>query len=99
MVQRLAPEKDSSHALKALVHLKDLNQKRSSKLPFSVDGINTIHLVIAGDGPARKSLEALVAKHDLPVTFLGNLKNDQLPPLYRAADVFITCSTSETYGK
>ena len=28
----------------------------------------------------------------------GNLPNGELPPLYRAADVFVTCSTSETYG-
>ena len=26
------------------------------------------------------------------------MPNDQLPPLYRAADVFVTCSTSETFG-
>ena len=26
------------------------------------------------------------------------MPNTQLPPLYRAADVFVTCSTSETYG-
>ena len=26
------------------------------------------------------------------------MKNDRLPPLYRAADAFVTCSTSETYG-
>ena len=48
-----------------------------------------IRLVIAGDGPARKTLEQFAAANGLPVTFLGNLKNDALPPLYRAADVFI----------
>ena len=34
----------------------------------------------------------------MPVTFTGNVKNDRLPPLYRAADAFVTCSTSETFG-
>ena len=32
------------------------------------------------------------------MTFVGNLPNNTLPQLYRAADVFVTCSTSETYG-
>ena len=32
------------------------------------------------------------------MTFVGNLSQTALPPLYRAADVFVTCSTSETYG-
>jgi len=57
-----------------------------------------LHVVIAGDGPARRELAAFAERHALPVTFTGNVKNDRLPPLYRAADAFVTCSTSETYG-
>lgn len=98
MVQRLAIEKDTIHALEALNALRSGLPSGSPKLPFSLDGKRAIHFVLAGDGPARRSLEAYVAANALPATFLGNLSNDRLPPLYRAADVFVTCSTSETFG-
>ena len=66
--------------------------------PLSLDGQRPLHLLIAGDGPSRKTLESYGKQHDLPITFAGNLPNTDLPPLYRAADIFVTCSTSETYG-
>ena len=64
----------------------------------SLDGKRPVHLVIAGDGPSRKGLDAYAHEHNVPVTFVGNLPNTDLPPLYRAADLFVTGSTSETYG-
>ena len=95
MVQRLAPEKCTDHALQALRRLPIEN---GARVVQTDEGKLPVHLVVAGDGPARKSLEAYAEKSNppLPVTFLGNLPNTQLPPLYRAADVFLTCSTSET---
>ena len=63
--------------------------------PLEVDG-RVLKLVIAGDGPARKELGQYAADRALPVTFVGNLSQTALPPFYRAADVFVTCSTSET---
>ena len=63
--------------------------------PLEVDG-RVLKLVIAGDGPARKELGQYAAERALPVTFVGNLSQTALPPFYRAADVFVTCSTSET---
>mmetsp|Transcript_62363 Transcript_62363/g.103729 ORF Transcript_62363/g.103729 Transcript_62363/m.103729 type:complete len:541 (-) Transcript_62363:276-1898(-) len=110
MVQRLAPEKDSIHLLEALNGLKKQQPASNGKIRYhsqssctiggwlSLDGKRRVHVLIAGDGPAKPSLTAYATQHQLPVTFLGNLKNDRLPPLYRAADVFVTCSTSETYG-
>lgn len=65
---------------------------------LSLDGRRPVHLAIAGDGPSRATLEAYASEHELPCTFLGNLPNSALPPLYRASDAFLTCSTSETYG-
>lgn len=65
--------------------------------PLEVDG-RLLKLVIAGDGPARRELGQFAAERALPVTFVGNLSQTALPPLYRSADVFVTCSTSETYG-
>jgi len=95
MVQRLAPEKDTQVALEALAALKELRPKAFAKT----------WLVVAGDGPARESLELKASelfrgKDDAPgrVTFLGAVKNERLPSLYRSADVFITCSRSETFG-
>jgi glycosyltransferase involved in cell wall biosynthesis len=110
MVQRLAPEKDTMHALEALLQLRDGPEALaaakagkgkgkasvSSRAICSIDGKRPIRLVVAGDGPARKSLVNFAERFKLPVTFTGNVKNDRLPPLYRAADVFVTCSTSET---
>jgi len=93
MVQRLAPEKGTMRCLEALAEVP-----RAKNQPLTLDGTRPVHLVIAGDGPSRKALEAFAKQHDLPVTFAGNLPNAELPPLYRAADLFVTCSTSETYG-
>ena len=56
-----------------------------------------LKLVIAGDGPARRELGQFAAERALPVTFVGNLSQTALPPLYRSADVFVTCATSEAH--
>ena len=93
MVQRLAPEKGTMRCLEALAEIPRVAGK-----PLSLDGQRPLHLLIAGDGPSRKTLESYGKQHDLPITFAGNLPNTDLPPLYRAADIFVTCSTSETYG-
>jgi glycosyltransferase involved in cell wall biosynthesis len=84
MVQRLAPEKDTQKALKALAD--------------AASSGDDVHLIIVGDGPARLELEKQAALQTLPTTFLGSVPNVELPTLYRAADVFITCSISETFG-
>ncbi|HXZ03485.1 MAG TPA: glycosyltransferase family 1 protein, partial [Ktedonobacteraceae bacterium] len=55
------------------------------------------HLVIVGDGPALKEVQQDVA--DLPVTFTGYLKGEQLARAYASADVFAFPSTSETFGQ
>ena len=55
------------------------------------------HLVIVGDGPALKEVQQDVA--DLPVTFTGYLKGEQLASAYASADIFAFPSTSETFGQ
>ncbi len=55
------------------------------------------HLVIVGDGPALKEIQQDVA--DLPVTFTGYLKGEQLASAYASADIFAFPSTSETFGQ
>lgn len=58
-------------------------------------------LVIAGEGPARASLERVVAKRGLGdnVRFVGYLeRKTELPACYCAADVFVFASKTETQG-
>lgn len=58
-------------------------------------------LVIAGEGPARPSLERAVAKRGLTnnVRFVGYLeRRAELPACYCAADVFVFASKTETQG-
>lgn len=49
---------------------------------------------VVGDGPARKSLE----KKYPDVHFLGAYPQEELPPFYRAADVFVFPSLTDTFG-
>lgn len=58
-------------------------------------------LVIAGEGPARMSLERAAAKRGLAdhVRFVGYLeRKTELPACYCAADVFVFASKTETQG-
>ena len=55
------------------------------------------HLVIVGDGPALKEIQQAVG--DVPVTFTGYLKEEELATAYASADVFAFPSTSETFGQ
>jgi glycosyltransferase involved in cell wall biosynthesis len=55
------------------------------------------HLVIVGDGPALKEIQQDVA--ELPVTFTGYLRREQLASAYASADIFAFPSTSETFGQ
>lgn len=62
-------------------------------------------MVIAGDGPARGQLEALVARHrlDRHVLLMGVVSHDRMPALLRAADVLVmpsipTYRAEESFG-
>jgi len=57
-------------------------------------------LVIVGDGPYRKYLENLVTSLKLQhrVTFTGFLQKEVLASWYKAADIFLFASTTETQG-
>lgn len=86
-VGRVAYEKNIDFLLRMM---QQLNHQRSDAL-----------LVIAGEGPALKSLrkaaEALQLQDN--VMFIGYLdRNTQLNACYRAADVFVFSSKSETQG-
>lgn len=57
-------------------------------------------LMIAGDGPAKKSLEEQVEDMGLQdaIIFTGMINHDQVGDYYRMANVFVSSSDSETQG-
>lgn len=57
-------------------------------------------LVIAGDGPQASILQSLVKNLEVArrVDFTGQVPHNQLPNLYRQADLFVTASIIETQG-
>jgi phosphatidylinositol alpha-1,6-mannosyltransferase len=60
-----------------------------------------VKLLIAGDGPERKNLEALAKKEwiNTSVQFLGEIKDEELPALYASAQVFVlTPREAEGFG-
>ena len=86
-VGRVAHEKNIDFLVKMLVQLK-------ARIP-------DILLVIAGEGPAEAHIRALVSTLNLQgnVLFVGYMKrNSELLDCYRAADVFVFASRTETQG-
>ena len=86
-VRRLVPRMGLSDLLRAVTRLAG-------------EGCHT-RLAIAGDGPERPRLLALANQLGIAdaVSFLGRVPDDQLPDLYRAADVFVLPTRSlEGYG-
>jgi glycosyltransferase involved in cell wall biosynthesis len=48
-----------------------------------------LQLAIGGEGPLRSELEALASSLKVNARFLGYVSDDDLPSLYRAADLFV----------
>ncbi|KIC41155.1 glycosyl transferase family 1 [Ruegeria sp. ANG-R] len=55
-------------------------------------------LDIAGDGPARPDVEALMARFGARVRFLGQLDRNALQALYRRASMLVWPGVNEAYG-
>jgi glycosyltransferase involved in cell wall biosynthesis/predicted metal-dependent phosphoesterase TrpH len=55
-----------------------------------------LHLLLAGGGPEEGELRARLGGD---ATFLGWLEGDALARAYASADVFLFCSTTDTYGQ
>ena len=82
---RLSAEKKPRRSLNALAALR-----RS--------GISAV-LVVAGTGPLRSALQSEAAARDLPVRFLGHVRDrDELASLLATADVAIAPGPIETFG-
>jgi glycosyltransferase involved in cell wall biosynthesis len=70
-------------------------EKGVDVLARAAHGLPGTQLVLAGDGPERRAVEAAAP----PGTrFLGHVERDDLPRWYAAADVFVMPSRSETWG-
>ena len=64
----------------------------------AVSQLPDAHLVVAGDGPLRQSLDELAARL-LPGRFTRlSLRSEQMPALYQSADVFLHLSKEESFG-
>jgi glycosyltransferase involved in cell wall biosynthesis/predicted metal-dependent phosphoesterase TrpH len=55
-----------------------------------------LHLLLAGGGPEEGELRSRLGEH---ATFLGWLEGEDLARAYASADVFLFCSTTDTYGQ
>ncbi|MEX2107137.1 MAG: glycosyltransferase [Solirubrobacterales bacterium] len=55
-----------------------------------------LHLLLAGGGPEEGELRARLGEH---ATFLGWLGGEDLARAYASADVFLFCSSTDTYGQ
>ena len=72
-------------------------EKQLSDLVAAGDGLDAT-LVFAGDGPARRKLEAQAESLGVDARFLGFLPREELPAFYSALDVFAFPSPIETQG-
>ncbi|WP_426609734.1 glycosyltransferase family 4 protein [Bradyrhizobium sp. McL0616] len=72
----------------------------NKRIEFGIDAVSRItdaHLVVAGDGPLRKTIAAEAARR-LPGRFtLLSVAPERMPSLYQAADVFLQCSKDEPF--
>jgi glycosyltransferase involved in cell wall biosynthesis len=57
-----------------------------------------LHLVIAGNGPLRSSLERRAAELGMPVTFAGFRSSTALLEIYAITDIFVLFSRREAWG-
>ncbi len=55
-----------------------------------------LHLLLAGGGPEEAELRARLGER---ATFLGWLEGEDLARAYASADLFLFCSTTDTYGQ
>lgn len=69
-------------------------------MPRIIEELPNARLVIVGKGPYREDLEELSTKLGLAdyIQFTGEVPNDEVAVYYKAANYFVSASTSETQG-
>jgi glycosyltransferase involved in cell wall biosynthesis len=73
-------------------------QELLSAFAHAVAEENNLCLAIAGDGSLRAHVEAIAAKPDCRVTYLGRLSGDDVLHSYLAADLLVLPSLFEPWG-
>jgi glycosyltransferase involved in cell wall biosynthesis len=72
-------------------------EKRIDLLEEAMQGLDSVRLVLVGDGPARAEFQQRMK--GLPVHFTGYLQGDDLSTAYASADVFVFPSDTDTFGQ
>jgi glycosyltransferase involved in cell wall biosynthesis len=71
-------------------------EKKLDRLATALRRIDGVRAAIVGDGPDRARLEQVFS--DLPVTFTGTLRGEELASAYASADIFAFPSDTDTFG-
>ena len=75
-----------------------LNSYRVLADAFAYLGERPWQALLVGDGPARPTVEALMAPFGPRVRFAGAVPREALQPLYAAADLYVWPAINEAYG-
>lgn len=69
-------------------------------MPAIVEACPEVVLLVVGDGPAREDLEKQTRELQIQdhVRFIGEVDHSEVPDYYRAADIFVSASDSESQG-
>lgn len=69
-------------------------------MPRIIKSVPDAVLLVVGDGPARASLEEQAETLDIAdhVRFIGEVRHEEVPLYYHAADIFLSASDSEAQG-
>lgn len=104
-IEKLREELGIEETDRVLLSLGRLGfEKRIDELLYGMKEIvkteEDVKLLIVGGGPARESLETLVAELELQdsVIFAGMVSPEDVKKYYCLGDVFVCASTSETQG-
>ena len=86
-------------SLSRISHEKNI-QAIIQQFPNVLAQNSRVRLVVVGDGPYLSDLKKMVAELGIEekVIFTGMVPHDQTAIYYKAADFFISASTSETQG-
>ena len=74
------------------------NQRELVQLVADLPATADWQLWLAGDGPARAEIEALMAPFGSRVRFAGAVPHGELPSLYATADLYLWPAINEAYG-
>lgn len=63
------------------------------------NGARALELVVVGDGPYRREMQAALAGRRAPARFLGFRHGEELASIYASADLFVFPSLTDTLGQ